>query len=209
VDEELLKQQQAVYSVAGVDESVRNKANYIILILTSALQTPAAPVAAREKKRKTQDSNDINTSSGPPKKRGKKGVNDGPNDYKPPPSKNTAVYVSHLPLDATVDEIAERFGKFGVIMEDDAGEPKIKMYADENGNFIGDALVVYFMEDSVTLAVNLLDDAELRLGDSGTVMKVKRGEFGHKQATDAAGAPAPRRVVDKKKATHRIAKLKR
>jgi HIV Tat-specific factor 1 len=69
--------------------------------------------------------------------------------------------------------------------------------------------VVYFMEDSVTLAVNLLDDAELRLGDSSTVMKVKQGEFGHKQTNDATGASAPRRVVDKKKATHRIAKLKK
>ncbi|KIM30446.1 hypothetical protein M408DRAFT_328039 [Serendipita vermifera MAFF 305830] len=189
VDEELLRQQQAVYSVEGVDEN-----------------TPAGPVTAREKKRKAQDSRDITSSSGPPKKRGKKGANDGPNDSKAPPSKNTAVYVSQLPLDATIDEIAERFGKFGVIMEDDAGEPKIKMYADDNGNFNGEALVVYFMEDSVVLSTNLLDDAELRLGDPSTVMKVKPGEFGHKQGTN--GAPAPRRVVDKKKATHRIAKLK-
>lgn len=171
-------------------------------------------MAAREKKRKVHDSKDIDPSSGPPKKRGKKGANEtnsNPNSKNEPPStkpaassKNTAVYVSHLPLDATVDEIAERFGKFGVIMEDDEGGPKIKMYADEHGSFNGDALVVYFMEDSVSLAVNLLDDAELRLGDPGTVMRVRRGEFGHKQQ----GNDGARRVVDKKKATYRIAKMK-
>jgi HIV Tat-specific factor 1 len=92
-------------------------------------------------------------------------------------------------------------------MEDDAGEPKIKMYADENGNFMGHALVVYFMEDSVTLAIDLLDEAELRLGDPRSVMRVKKGEFGHKEGGEAGDAP--RRVVDKKKATQRIAKLKR
>lgn len=92
-------------------------------------------------------------------------------------------------------------------MEDDSGEPKIKMYADDNGNFMGQALVVYFMEDSVTLAVNLLDEAELRLGDRSSIMQVKKGEFGHKEGGE--GGAAPRRVVDKKKATQRIAKLKR
>ena len=105
-----------------------------------------------------------------------------------------------------MDEIAERFGKFGVIMEDDAGEPKIKMYADDKGNFNGEALVVYFMEGSVNLAVNLLDDAELRLGEQSTIMSVRPGEFGHKQS---GGGEVVRRVVDKKKATSRIAKLKR
>lgn len=91
-------------------------------------------------------------------------------------------------------------------MEDDSGGPKIKMYADDNGNFIGDALVVYFMEDSVTLCINILDDAELRIGDRSSIMKVRRGEFGHKKGENGE---APRRVVDKKKATYRIAKLKR
>ncbi|CCA67561.1 related to Splicing factor U2AF-associated protein 2 [Serendipita indica DSM 11827] len=186
VDEELVRQQQAVYSVAGVDEN-----------------TPAAPVLAREnKKRKAGQSNgDITTSAGPAKKKGK---NEGSTNTKPA-SKNTAVFVSNLPRDATVDEIAERFGKFGVIMEDDAGEPKIKMYADDKGNFNGEALVVYFMEGSVNLAVNLLDEAELRLGDQSTIMRVQPGEFGHKQS---GGVEVTRRVVDKKKATSRIAKLK-
>jgi HIV Tat-specific factor 1 len=165
-------------------------------------------VLAREsKKRKVKDSNgDISSSSGPTKKKGKKDNGDT-SGAKPIVSKNTAVYVSRLPLDATVDEIAERFGKCGVIMEDDAGEPKIKMYADDNGNFVGDALVVYFMEGSVRLCINILDEAEFRIGDPNTVVRVKQGEFGHKQA--GPNGAAPRRVVDKKKATYRIAKMKR
>lgn len=165
-------------------------------------------LARENKKRKTQEAGgDITTSAGPPKKRGKKGANDSMT-YKPSQPKNTAVYVSHLPLDATTDEIAERFGKFGVIMEDDNGEPKIKMYADEKGNFVGDALVVYFMEDSVTLAVNLLDEAELRLGDATSVMRVRKAEFSHKQGEEGGGE-GTRRVVDKKKTTQKIAKLKK
>lgn len=132
----------------------------------------------------------------------------------PPPSKNTAVFVSGLPPDTTAEELASRFGKFGVLMEDDEGSPKIKLYADDNGSFSGEALVVYFMEDSVDLAIRMLDEAELRLGESGTVMRVKQGEFGHKSGggggggTDAA-RPTVRRVVDKKKATARINKMKK
>jgi HIV Tat-specific factor 1 len=85
------------------------------------------------------------------------------------------------------------------------------MYAKDDGTFSGEALVVYFKEDSVQLALNLLDDAELRLGDSGTVMKVQRAEFGHKNTGgDAHGHNAqPRKTVDKKKATRRIGRMQK
>lgn len=128
-----------------------------------------------------------------------------------PPSKNTAVYVTGLPPDTTAEELASRFSKFGVLMEDDEGSPKIKLYADEQGQFNGEALVVYFMEDSVDLVITMLDEAELRLGEPGTLMHVKRGEFGHKSAGANAhdGKPTVKRVVDKKKATARINKMKR
>ena len=45
-------------------------------------------------------------------------------------------------------------------MEDDDGQPKMKMHADEHGNFNGEAFIVYFMEDSVRLAESILDDAD-------------------------------------------------
>jgi len=68
-----------------------------------------------------------------------------------------------------------------VIEEDDEGEPKIKMYAREDGTFNGEALVILFKEYSVTLALNLMDEAEPWLGDGSTGMKVQRAEFGHEQ----------------------------
>ena len=104
----------------------------------------------------------------------------------------------------------ERFGKFGVIEEDDGGNPKVKLYATEDGAFSGEALVVYFKEESVTLAVNLLDDAELRMGEPSTTMKVQKAEFKHKYiGSETNGNSQPRRTVDKKKATRRIGKMQK
>lgn len=123
-------------------------------------------------------------------------------------SKNTAIYVTGLPPDTEQDEVVERFSRCGVIEEDDEGEPKVKMYAKEDGSFIGEALVVYFKEDSVTLAISLLDEAELRLGDPSTVMHVSKADFAHKNSSIREGGQ-PRRVVDKKKATKRIGKMQR
>lgn len=120
--------------------------------------------------------------------------------------------MTNLPLDAQINELAERFGKCGVIEEDDEGGPKIKMYAREDGSFSGDALVVFFKEDSVTLAMNLMDEAELRLGEATTRMKVQKAEFGHKHqhgAGEQGGGGGERKVVDRRKATKRIGKMQR
>lgn len=174
-------------------------------IYLSPCQTPAAPVLKRAKKRKEpEDYTSATPLSGPSTKRGKN------EEAKQPHSKNTAVYVTNLPFDTEVEEIVERFGKFGVIEEDDQGEPKVKMYTTEGGTFSGEALVVYFKEESVLLAINLLDDAELRVGESSTVMKVQRAEFKHKfTGTETNGNFQPRRTVDKKKATRRIGKMQK
>lgn len=143
--------------------------------------------------------------------------------------------MTRLPLDATHEEIVSCFSKCGLIEEDDDGEPKVKMYAREtddgsngngNGNgagggggeFSGEALVVYFKEDSVELAVNILDDTELRLGDDTTRMRVQRAEFGHKgEGGGGSGAPGSasgkgertRKVVDKRKTTRRLGKMQK
>lgn len=122
-------------------------------------------------------------------------------------SKNTAVYVTGLPSDTDPEELADRFSKCGVIEEDYEGEPKVKMYARDDGSFSGEALVVYFVEDSVTLATNLLDEAELRLGDSSTIMSVRRADFTHKHV--ASGGGEHRRTIDKKKASRRIGKMQK
>ncbi|KAG8213798.1 hypothetical protein J3R82DRAFT_10510 [Butyriboletus roseoflavus] len=189
VDEDLLRKQQAAYSVAGVDE-----------------ETPAAPVLKRvnKKRKEPEDYTSATPLSEPSTKRGKNET------AKQSHSKNTAVYVTNLPLDTEVDEIAGRFGRFGVIEEDDEGGPKVKMYTTEDGTFSGEALVVFFKEESVSLAINLLDDAELRVGEPSTVMKVQRAEFKHKYTgTETNGNVQPRRTVDKKKATRRIGKMQK
>ncbi|KAI0266763.1 hypothetical protein BC834DRAFT_823504 [Gloeopeniophorella convolvens] len=193
VDEDLIRKQQAAYSIAGVDE-----------------EAPAAPVLARvNKKRKEPEDYTSSTlgQPGPSIKRGK-GVKGTSNGDAPPErkSKNTAVFV-RLPLDATFDEVAERFSKCGLIEEDDEGEPKVKMYAREDGSFSGEALIVYFKEDSVTLAINILDDAELRLGEPSSVMSVQRAEFGHKQ--DNGTAAKPRKTVDRKRITKRLGRMQK
>ncbi|KAJ7262183.1 hypothetical protein B0H12DRAFT_1013023 [Mycena haematopus] len=197
VDEDLVKRQQAAYSVAGVDE-----------------ETPAAPVLARENKKRKQPEDYTSATpiseAGPSIKRGRTDKKEKPPGERK--SKNTAVYVTGLPPDTEQDELVERFSKCGVVEEDDEGEPKVKMYAKEDGTFNGEALVVYFKEDSVLLALNILDDAELRFGDPSTVMRVTRADFTHKNSGGGGinnDPSKPRKTVDKKKASRRIGKMQK
>lgn len=77
--------------------------------------------------------------------------------------KNTAVYVSNLPLNTDVEELLRVFSRCGVVAEEiDGQKPRIKMYIDDQGNFKGDALIVYFRAESVSLAIQMLDDSQLR-----------------------------------------------
>jgi len=182
---------------------------FLLLFLNHSLlfQTPAAPVLQRESKKRKEPEDYTSatptSNAGPSIKRGKK---DKPPEERK--SKNTAVYVTNLPTDTELDEIAQTFSRYGVLEEDDEGEPKIKMYAKEDGSFSGEALVVYFKEESVTLALNLLDESELRLGDPSSVMSVKMADFSHKQ-TGGEGQSQPRKTVDRKKATRRITKMQK
>ena len=175
-------------------------------------QAPAAPVLKRTKKRKEPEDYTSDTrgqDGGPSAKRGKKGKA-GNGDKPERKSKNTAVFVKGLPPDTDHDELVERFSKCGLIEEDDEGEPKVKMYAREDGSFSGEALVVYFKEESVMLALNILDDAELRLGDPSTRMSVQQADFTHKHesgSTEGSADAKPRKTIDKKKATRRIVKM--
>ena len=150
----------------------------------------SSPIISKSKKRSSSPA-----STSHPSKAVK--VNDNNNDNKKPEKKvrkNTSVFVSNLPDDVTVPELASYFSKCGIIMEDlqaavaakyanlaqkinssgtvasDAAmpknepTPKIKLYRDKEGNFKGEALIVFYKEESVALAVDLLDDSELRPG---------------------------------------------
>ena len=102
------------------------------------------------------------------------------------PKQNTAVYVTGLPPDATAEEVAELFSrKCGVIAEEiDSGRPRIKMYTDGEGNFKGDALVVFFKPQSVNMAIMLLDDTDFRFTTSGLTtgkMRVQAADSSYKK----------------------------
>ncbi|KAI1143401.1 hypothetical protein F5Y05DRAFT_151856 [Hypoxylon sp. FL0543] len=135
------------------------------------------------------DSNDV-----PNKKRKKGQANGGQQQGRPQkkqkqppqPRQNTAIYVTGLPLDATVDEVHEVFSrKCGVIAEEiDSGRPRIKLYTDDKGNFKGDALVVFFKPQSVDMAIMLLDDTDFRLTPSGLSsgrMRVQAADSSYKK----------------------------
>ncbi|KAM0133274.1 hypothetical protein ACHAO1_006373 [Botrytis cinerea] len=168
LDEALLEEQQKAYKVSGVDES--------------------EPVDAIKRKRKQEYVNGEDE--------GGRMVKAPKKTKKPlPPRPNTAVYVTGLPSDVTVEEVHEVFSrKCGVIAEEiDSGKPRIKLYTDEKGEFKGDALIVFFKAPSVQMAIMLLDDTDFRI-DGGTSnerikMRVQAAEASYKkvQQTDADG----------------------
>ena len=124
--------------------------------------------------------------------------------------RNTAVYVTSLPLDVTVPEVKSVFSRCGLIAEEiDSGKPRIKLYEDENGVFKGDALIVFFREESVSLAVTLLDDTDFRLGESGPngKMTVKEAEFSYKKVKTSSDVAHTSTNKDKKKIIRKTQKL--
>lgn len=187
-DEEALKAQQAAYSVPGVDEH-------------------APAVEPKRKKQKLQET----FTSGPESQVDEDGTagstarlnkKDKP-EHKP---RETAVYVQNLPRDATLEEMSSLFGKCGLLSEDPTtGQPRIKFYLDEEGRQKGDALVIYFREESVSLAIQMLDETSLR-GDK-TLLKVSKASFSHKQDKTGNSSRPQRDVSTKKKASHRAGKL--
>ncbi len=69
------------------------------------------------------------------------------------------------------------FSKAGVLLIGDDGESRIKIYHDDEGRFKGEALIIYFKEGSVDLAITLLDDTELEMGAGYGNMRVKVAEY--------------------------------
>jgi RNA recognition motif-containing protein len=89
------------------------------------------------------------------------------------PKINSFVYISNLPLDTTKDELEKFATKCGVIRLDRVtGNKKIKLYTDETGKFKGDASVSYVKLESVEMALELLNEAEIRPGSRISVSKV-------------------------------------
>ncbi|KAK3995404.1 putative nuclear mrna splicing factor-associated protein [Cladorrhinum sp. PSN332] len=178
IDDELIEAQQRGYMMPGVDD-----------------EEEAGPAQGRKRKMDhsddREDSYNNNNNNGRSSKNSKQAKRQQPTQ----PKQNTAVYVTGIPFDATVDEVAELFSrKCGVIAEEiDSGRPRIKMYTDAEGNFKGDALVVFFKPQSVDMAIMLLDDTDFRFTPSGLTsgkIRVQAAEMSYKKTKydDAAGA---------------------
>ncbi len=117
--------------------------------------------------------------------------------------KNTAVFVSGLPQDASLGEIAEYFGKYGVIMDDMfTGGPRIKLYTasqeaavnGEEAAFNGEALVVYLREESARMAAAYLDESYFR---PNVTIHVSIASFGGASEGATDEAAGKKRAVEK------------
>jgi HIV Tat-specific factor 1 len=126
-------------------------------------------------------------------------------------AENRAIYVTNLPRDATFEEIAEEFGRAGGIIDIGVDEkPRIKMYTDDNGEFNGEALIVYFKADSVDLAILKMDDYSFRPGDfNNGHIRVQAAEMNYKKNTDKEKIAKKMDRKDRKAAERTRAELNR
>lgn len=118
------------------------------------------------------------------------------------------MWVTNIPRDAELSEIRDLFSKYGILAEEvDTGKPRIKMYTDEDGNFNGDVLVVYFKPESVDLAIKWLDETDFRLGprDPNGPMRVQVADFSYKREQDSE--PKVMTAQEKKKFKERAERL--
>ncbi|KAK5717757.1 hypothetical protein LTR15_008596 [Elasticomyces elasticus] len=98
---------------------------------------------------------------------------------------NTAIYVTGLPDDVDAEELYDVFKKYGVIAEGvDDNNPRIKLYNDDEGNFKGEALIVYHRPESVGMAVDLGDGYDFRTGQSGAALRVTAADASYKSQKD-------------------------
>ncbi|KAF9933785.1 hypothetical protein BGZ65_004002 [Modicella reniformis] len=133
-----------------------------------------------------------------------KGNNNQKGERKPRPI--SSVFVTGLPIDVEVDEIVDVFKKGGVFMEDENGNPKIKLYSDKAGRRNGEALVSYLRHESVPLAIDLLDDTEFRPGIEKGQIRVQQAQFKEKERPTA---PTTLSEDQKKKVQKKYLKLEK
>jgi HIV Tat-specific factor 1 len=102
---------------------------------------------------------------------------------------STWIFVSELPIDVTLNEIAEHFKKAGIIRIDiETGDPKVILHKtrkehsssiEANGERINveplsrSASICYLKPESVELAIQLLDGAPFRPNNGGFPLSVK------------------------------------
>jgi HIV Tat-specific factor 1 len=110
-------------------------------------------------------------------------------------SKNHNIYVSGLPHDVTPEEFEQLMSKYGIVMEDDDGEPKLKLYRDASGEVKGDGRCCYLKIESVGLALQLLDGMQLR----GSTIRAEKAKFSLKGSYNPALKKKPVKKSKKSK----------
>jgi len=151
----------------------------------------------------------LNVQADPASKK-RKSAQDALANKKPKVQENRAIYVSNLPRDTNEHEIEDTFKKYGIIDQGADGNKRIKMYKDEDGNFNGDCLIVYFKKDSVHLAIRMMDDYFFRIEDQsqGTI-HVKEADFSYKKHKDGDEIASKMTRKDKKTSERNRAELNR
>ncbi|UKK00622.2 hypothetical protein MACK_000696 [Theileria orientalis] len=105
-------------------------------------------------------------------------------------SKNCTVYVSGLPKDTSLAEVADVFKKAGLIKIDPLTTlPKIKLYTDENGELKSDGTVTFVNKESVEFALRYLDNYHFR---ENCIIHVEPAKF--EPRTNQQNKPVPASV---------------
>jgi HIV Tat-specific factor 1 len=128
---------------------------------------------------------------------------------KPKVQENRAIFVSNLPLDTNENEIEEVFSKYGIIDQGADGNKRIKMYYKDD-KFTGEALIVYFKQASIALAIQMMDDYWFRIEEqtNGTIT-VKEADYSYKRNTDSEQIVSKLTRKDKKASERNRADLNR
>lgn len=119
--------------------------------------------------------------------------------------------MTNIPLDATLEEIHDAFKRFGLIDLSIDKTPRIRMYADEHGNFNGEALIVYFKPESVPFCIENFDGEPLRLGMAATqgVVRVEVADDTLRKNANKATVVSKMARKDRKQADRNRAELNR
>lgn len=119
---------------------------------------------------------------------------------------NTCIYVTGLPMDVSLEEMKEFFGRGGVIKIDPATlAPKIKLYKDqETSGFSGNALIVYKFEQSVDLALKYLDKTEIR---PGCKVSIEKAVFNESPKPSTAPRPLSEAEINNKRKRVKAAEM--
>ncbi|KAL7547569.1 hypothetical protein ACHAWF_010862 [Thalassiosira exigua] len=118
------------------------------------------------------------------------------------------IYVTGLPANTNEEEVANYFSKVGILeLDPETQKPKVKLYRDKKGKggsgvLKGDASICYARQESVELALQILDENLFR---DGAILSVQRAKFEQHGNFDEDSSKGGRRMVSE--AQRKVARL--